>query len=271
MSTRWRRSLVVVAVVASLEGGCGSGDDAGDGRAAPGATVTETTSAPGTTSPAESAEDTTTTRPGSTPGLDDLNQDGQPEPTCGTRDFGAGLVLRIPCDAAAYANEPSEGTSFVSGSLYELPAIPDELKEKVLVDVSANSIRARDAEGRQVFGFFIKSDTLFEVGSSSLSNPAKETLAGLARNIQGQWPTASVQVRGHTDATGSAPANQRLSEQRASTVADFLDSRGIDRARLTSVGLGSTAPIVLEKNPDGSDNPAGRAENRRVELVVRVP
>ena len=40
---------------------------------------------------------------------------------------------------------------------------------------------------------------------------------------------------------------------------------------MSSVGLGSSAPIALEQNPHASDNPAGRQENRRVELVVRVP
>jgi outer membrane protein OmpA-like peptidoglycan-associated protein len=55
-------------------------------------------------------------------------------------------------------------------------------------------------------------------------------------------------------------------------VADYLaSSQGIDRGRLSSVGHGSTAPIVLERNPDGSDNPEGRHQNRRVELIVRVP
>jgi outer membrane protein OmpA-like peptidoglycan-associated protein len=78
-------------------------------------------------------------------------------------------------------------------------------------------------------------------------------------------------VRGHTDATGSATVNQHLSEQRASTVANHLTMRGIDDSQLRSVGLGSNFPIVLETNPDGSDNPTGREHNRRVELAVILP
>ena len=58
--------------------------------------------------------------------------------------------------------------------------------------------------------------------------------------------------------------NQSLSEQRAANVATYLASQGIDRGRLTSVGLASTVPVVVE------DGELGRRENRRVELVVRV-
>ena len=180
-------------------------------------------------------------------------------------------MLTLLCEGAAYASEPSEGTTLVPGSLYGLPAIADDLKTEVLTDVSANAIQARDPAGKRIVVFFIQSDTLFAVGSAALSDPAKATLDGLARNIKGKWPTAPVQVRGHTDSTGSAAANQALSEQRAANVAGHLAGRGYDRASVTSIGLGSTLPVALEKRPDGSESPEGRRENRRVELVVRIP
>lgn len=100
--------------------------------------------------------------------------------------------------------------------------------------------------------------------SSCSSGPARDTL-GLARKISRTWAGATVQVRGHTDSTGGAALNQTLSEQRAANVANYLASQGIDRARLTSVGLASTLPVELE------DGELGRRENRRVELVVRLP
>ena len=262
MSTRALWRLAAVATALALAACGGGGDSAGEDSSPP-----AETSAPETTA----AESETTLPPGATPGFDDYNQDGQPDPLCATRDYKAGLVLRIPCDAAGYASEPSEGTTLVPDSLLALPGLPDDIKDDVLSASSANGVRARDESGRLVVVLIIKSDTLFDVGSSTLSDPARETLDGLAAAIQRRWPTAPVQVRGHTDATGSASANQTLSEQRATNVATYLSSRGIDRSRLTSVGLASTVPVVLEKNPDGSDNPNGRRENRRVELVVRVP
>ena len=235
-----------------------------------GSSEDQTSPAPETSTPAPApAGDTpvpTTARAGGRlSSFDDMNQDGQPDPTCGTRDFKAGLVLRLPCEAGYFASDPSEGTTLVPGSLSGLPSVPDDVKEQLLTDVSANAITSRDDAGKQVIVIFIQSDTLFAVGSASLSGPARDTLDGLARNVARLWPTAAVQVRGHTDSTGSAAVNQTLSEQRASNVATYLASNGIDRSRLTSVGLSSTLPVALE------DSELGRRENRRVELVVRLP
>lgn len=259
---RWGRVLAATAVGVTLMAGCSGGssdDQAGSSpETSPSAAETTVASRPSGLPP-------TTSRAGQLSSFDDMNQDGQPDPTCGTRDFKAGLVLRLPCEAEWFANEPSEGTTFVPGSLSSLPGLPDDVKAQVLTDVSANAVAARDDAGKQVVVFFIHSDTLFDTGSASLSGPARDTLDGLARNISKTWPTASVQVRGHTDSTGSASANQTLSEQRAANVANYLATRGIDRSRLTSVGLSSSLPLVLE------DGEAGRRENRRVELVVRLP
>ena len=256
-------TLLLAVLIAALGAACGGSGNDDSSSSSSDTTAHETTTAP------SGSEDTTTLPAGATAGLDDYNQDGQPDPICATGDFKAGLVLRIPCNAADYAPGVREGTTLVPNSLYALPGLPDELKDKVLTGASADAVQGRDESGKLVYVLFIQSDTLFEVGSSKLSDPARDTLNALANNIKRQWPTASVQVRGHTDSTGSASANQTLSEQRAKNVADYLATQGIDRSRITSVGLGPTVPIVLEKNPDGSDNPEGRRYNRRVELVVR--
>ncbi len=177
-----------------------------------------------------------------------------------------GLVLRLPCTASGFENEVSEGVTLVPSSLFALPGLTVDLS-----DVSGSAVQARDPDGRKVVVLFISSDTLFDVGSAALGDPARATFDGLARVITDNWPVAPVQVRGHTDATGSAAANQTLSEARAEAAAAYLATKGIDQSRMSAVGLGSSVPIALEQNPDGSDNPAGRQENRRVELVVRVP
>ena len=249
----------MVAMVVSVTAACGGGDDDSSSDSA----VPETTVATDDTAP--TVEETTTLPPGATAGLDDYDENGEPDPTCSVGDFGAGLVLRIPC-SVGNASEPAQGTTLVPGSLFGMPSLNVDL-----TGISGNAIQARDDEGQKVVVLVITSDTLFDVGSADLGDPARETFDGLARLIQGNWPTATVQVRGHTDATGSAPANQALSEQRAAAASAYMATKGIDSSRLSSVGLGSTVPIALETNPDGSDNPAGRASNRRVEFVVRVP
>ena len=71
-----------------------------------------------------------------------------------------------------------------------------------------------------------------------------------------------VRVEGHTDSTGPEAYNQGLSERRADSVRKFLVEKGIDEARLTSVGFGESNPIAT------NDTREGRALNRRVELQV---
>lgn len=71
-----------------------------------------------------------------------------------------------------------------------------------------------------------------------------------------------VEAAGHTDSTGSAEYNQKLSERRANSVAAYLESRGVDAKRLIVVGDGEKDPIA------SNDTPAGRQQNRRVELTI---
>ena len=77
-----------------------------------------------------------------------------------------------------------------------------------------------------------------------------------------------VRVEGHTDSKGSDAYNQRLSQRRAEAVVKYLIGKGIDPSRLEAVGFGEGRPIAPNQNPDGSDNPTGRAKNRRTEFHV---
>lgn len=83
-----------------------------------------------------------------------------------------------------------------------------------------------------------------------------------AGNILRNNPTIMVLVEGHTDSKGSNDYNQQLSERRASSVRDYLVSRGIEAVRMIPVGRGEESPIT------GNDTKEGRALNRRVEFVV---
>lgn len=90
-----------------------------------------------------------------------------------------------------------------------------------------------------------------------------------AIEILGRYPDMRVEVAGHTDSIGSDDYNQGLSEARAETVYNYLTAHGIDAARLEGpTGYGESRPIAPNTNEDGSDNPAGRAANRRTELNV---
>ena len=72
-------------------------------------------------------------------------------------------------------------------------------------------------DGKEVVVYTMSSDTVFAVGSDQLQDPAIDSLSAIAAGIQQSYPGATVQVRGHTDSTGSPDANQSLSERRAAT------------------------------------------------------
>jgi outer membrane protein OmpA-like peptidoglycan-associated protein len=71
-----------------------------------------------------------------------------------------------------------------------------------------------------------------------------------------------IQVEGHTDSIGTDEYNQRLSEQRADSVRDYIVQQGVPGAGVTATGLGKDGPVA------SNDTAAGRQQNRRVELVV---
>lgn len=107
----------------------------------------------------------------------------------------------------------------------------------------------------------------FEFNSAKLTSQATQRLDNVVNALQGS-PSIQVRVEGHTDSIGSAAYNLKLSDQRAASVKQYLVNHGISAQRLTSKGYGETRPVAPNTKPNGKDNPAGRAQNRRVELHV---
>lgn len=101
----------------------------------------------------------------------------------------------------------------------------------------------------------------FATGAATLSTAARESLARVA-GIVGVYPTLRLLIEGHTDSTGSAQTNRRLSYDRALAVRDFLIRQGATASRIDVTGLGPDRPVA------GNDTAEGRARNRRVEIVV---
>ncbi len=105
------------------------------------------------------------------------------------------------------------------------------------------------------------SDVLFDTGKYSLKPDTKIKLAKVAGILQA-YPSLKVQVEGYTDNVGGEAYNQKLSENRAQTVGDFLVSQGVPLANVTATGFGLNDPVA------DNSTAAGRAQNRRVNLVV---
>jgi OOP family OmpA-OmpF porin len=81
-------------------------------------------------------------------------------------------------------------------------------------------------------------------------------------------PNINVIIEGHCDSKGTVPYNQKLSERRAHAVYNYFIKKGIKADRMKTIGYGELKPKASNTNPNGSDNPEGRAINRRVELKV---
>lgn len=101
----------------------------------------------------------------------------------------------------------------------------------------------------------------FETGSSNLKDLSKYELDNLA-NIMKKYGSAKIELGGHTDNVGDASGNQSLSESRASSVKNYLLSKGVAGDRMTAVGYGATSPVADNATPEG------RQENRRTELRI---
>ena len=105
------------------------------------------------------------------------------------------------------------------------------------------------------------SDVLFDTGRYSLKPGAREKLAKVA-GILIAYPGLNIAVGGYTDNVGGDEMNQKLSENRAGAVRDYLVAQGVATTSVSATGFGNTSPVA------SNDNSSGRQENRRVELVV---
>jgi outer membrane protein OmpA-like peptidoglycan-associated protein len=105
------------------------------------------------------------------------------------------------------------------------------------------------------------SDVLFDTGHYSLKPGAREKLAKVA-GILIAYPGLNIAVGGYTDNVGGDEMNQKLSENRASAVRDYLVAQGVATNTVGATGFGNTSPVA------SNDNASGRQANRRVELVV---
>ncbi|MBK8288458.1 MAG: OmpA family protein [Cellvibrionales bacterium] len=101
----------------------------------------------------------------------------------------------------------------------------------------------------------------FRTGSAEIQADFYDTLNSVAGSLK-EFSASNIRITGHTDSTGDAMKNQILSEQRASSVARYLQSQGVSSARLQTSGLGARNPV------ESNNTEAGRQANRRVELDV---
>jgi outer membrane protein OmpA-like peptidoglycan-associated protein len=132
-----------------------------------------------------------------------------------------------------------------------------ELRKQLLAQLSS-ILQTRDSARGLIVNM---SDVLFDTGSYTLKAGAREKLAKIS-GILLAYPALKIQVEGHTDSVGGDDYNQRLSEQRAQSVREYLVDQMVSADSVTAFGFGKSRPVAT------NDTPEGRQQNRRVELVV---
>jgi outer membrane protein OmpA-like peptidoglycan-associated protein len=180
-------------------------------------------------------------------------------------DFASWDKLKVPSTGYSYDSfriKTPVGTAWivlmVSDSDTRIVAVEEKAMEKTVGFVTAESIRDELAAKGHV-PLYINFDT----DKASL-RPDGEQVVGEILKLLKDDPKLALTIEGHTDNTGAPSHNTELSQKRAEAVVQTLVKGGIDKSRLQAAGYGATKPLA-----DNADE-AGRAKNRRVELVERT-
>jgi len=145
-----------------------------------------------------------------------------------------------------------------SGEVYELYVVEEAAMEQKVEFTAMELARALEEKGSVALH-----NILFDTGKATLKPESAASLAPVGELLKGDAALA-LEIQGHTDNVGQAAANLKLSQDRAAAVKAYLvQTFGIPAARLTTAGFGDTKPVA----PNTAE--AGRAQNRRVELVKK--
>jgi outer membrane protein OmpA-like peptidoglycan-associated protein len=137
-----------------------------------------------------------------------------------------------------------------------------------VLDQQANELRGQVGNNVQIVNdgnqlrVVLPQDILFATDSATLQPTLVNDLRAVAQSLQ-KYPNSTVQVMGHTDNVGAAAYNQDLSQRRAGSVASVLRDYGVPGGRIVSIGRGEDQPVASNLTPEG------RAQNSRVEIIIR--
>lgn len=148
----------------------------------------------------------------------------------------------------------SGGASDLHGSVLDL--------EKTIADLNGNIV------GNLII-LHLAADVLFDFDKAVIKPEAETVLAKVALVIR-KKAKGPVIIRGFTDSKGAEDYNLDLSRRRAEAAKIWLSGKGNAQVEYKTEGLGETEPVAPNTNSDGSDNPEGRAKNRRVEIIIKT-
>ncbi|MDY2877986.1 MAG: OmpA family protein [Candidatus Cryptobacteroides sp.] len=173
---------------------------------------------------------------------------------------GAGVGAAIGGDKGA-AIGAAIGTAVGAGAGAIIGNVMDKKAEELAALEAAQVETVEDANGLKAIKVTFDSGILFATNKSNLSAEAKSNLKKFADEMKDLSDT-DITIYGHTDNTGSAEVNERLSLQRANAVSAELQADGIAKSRITTEGKSFTMPVADNSTAEG------RAQNRRVEVFI---
>jgi outer membrane protein OmpA-like peptidoglycan-associated protein len=119
------------------------------------------------------------------------------------------------------------------------------------------------AEGKFLYQMVLSDDSVkFPTNVSELSPEAQTRLTDFANKLKTDNRNVYVEIQGHTDSTGTAAYNMKLGEERAEAVRLYMNRQGVPLNRMSTISYGASSPVAP------NDNPTGRAQNRRVVVIV---
>ena len=173
---------------------------------------------------------------------------------------GAGVGAAIGGDKGA-AIGAAIGTAVGAGAGAIIGNVMDKKAEELAALEAAQVETVEDANGLKAIKVTFDSGILFATNKSNLSAESKSNLKKFADEMKDLSDT-DITIYGHTDNTGSAEVNERLSLQRANAVSAELQADGIAKSRITTEGKSFTMPVADNSTAEG------RAQNRRVEVFI---
>jgi len=188
-----------------------------------------------------------------------LKQQAEADAAKAQADMAANQTASAAAITAAQTDADQSRLAAQQAQAGEHQAITDKAAMRAQLSEQLNKIlETRDSARGLIVSM---SDVLFDTGKYSLKPGAREKLAKVA-GILIAYPGLNIEVGGYTDNVGGDEMNQKLSENRAGSVRDYLVEQGVGATSVSAKGFGNTLPVA------SNDNASGRQVNRRVELVV---
>ena len=175
--------------------------------------------------------------------------------------IGAGIGYLIGKDGKGAAIGAAIGTAVGGGTGAIIGNKMDKKAEELAALENAQVETVTDVNGLKAIKVTFDSGILFDFNKSNLNATAKQNLDKFAAEMT-DLPDTDIAVLGHTDNVGSAEANQKVSDNRANAVSNYLQTKGIAAERLHAEGHSYNDPVA------DNSTAAGRAQNRRVEVYI---